>query len=195
MNHFRSRSSVFIEWGLKLGVFAIFGIATAANCTAMPQIRSWNHKSLTDESELIVVATPSGNAASEGTVKIRGYKSPMAKTRLSFNVDVVFKGDAIETLDLLYLQPKNLEINGLPAAHFRTSPVEIKYRGMSVRTVLPTRAKYLLYLKQVNKGEYELTTGKSAPILSVNELLSPIGEEFPKETETTDKKGASKKRN
>ena len=128
-------------------------------------------QSVADDSDLIVIATPSGTPVSGDTIEFDSG-SIVIETRQEFAIDTVLKGDAdLETLNLLYLKPKHRH-DIFVGASFRTQRVVIKYGDINQH--LSANPRYLLYLKKLGDGEYELTTGRILPDYSVRELIHPI---------------------
>jgi hypothetical protein len=125
-------------------------IGTSVPCHARLH-RAWTHRDLTNEADLIVIATATGTADTDDKLGAAGWQTQMVGVNTTFDVGATLKG----------------KIDGkLVVHHFRyPDPTPPLRNGPSFVTFQTGERPpaYLLFLKKRDDGRYEPLAGQMDP--------------------------------
>jgi hypothetical protein len=116
-------------------------------------IRNWSDQELFDQSDLVVIATPTTSADTKERVDLPGFPAqPVIGVETAFAVSAVVKGDKELKNVILHHYRANEERSG-PVAN---EPILIAFKPEEKR-------KFLLFLKREADGRYAPTVGQVDP--------------------------------
>lgn len=145
----------------------------------------WPYEKLFKEADLVVIAAALKTEVTKDKPPKHDWPYEMVGQNTSFKVLHVLKGKtANKQIQILHFKfgelkkdanPNNFEDrviqDGPIFVTFRTEPVSISVNGKKTIAVAP---QYLLFLRKMKDGRYELVSGQIDPALAVREMSRPL---------------------
>jgi hypothetical protein len=165
---------------MKRNAIIVFLLSFAITAACARPVDNWSYERLFKESDLVVIAQPVQSEDSPDRTKDDLWKIEFIGINTKFDALHVLKGKCKSAkLTVLHFRANVLIENGPGFVTFRTK--DLRYT-LQDRTIVEAAgpSRYLLFLKKRDDGRYEPVSGRTDPILSVEELRMPIRTEADK---------------